>query len=161
MNLAWFGTDQSILSAFRRTHLKADKMLEIQKDRASFERETAHTFAHDALGGQASDLFVLSSYDATSPLLFCDREPEVSARPGGGSRSLARKYSTRLPEFYWLSAGVGAGQQELRSSPLRLKNALVRHHAFILAVGASKGTSNGRNGEGCERSPSSNRWRRG
>jgi hypothetical protein len=35
--------------AFRWNHLKADKMLEIQKDRASFKRKTAHTFAHDAL----------------------------------------------------------------------------------------------------------------
>jgi hypothetical protein len=37
--------------AFRWNHLKADKMLGVQKGRVSFKRKTAHTFAQDDLGG--------------------------------------------------------------------------------------------------------------
>ncbi len=44
--------------AFKRNRLKADQMLEIQKDRASSKRKTAYTFAHDALAGADAVQFI-------------------------------------------------------------------------------------------------------
>jgi glucose/arabinose dehydrogenase len=60
--------------AFRWLHLKADKMLDIQRCRASLTRKTAHTFAHDALAATALMLGAGLSF-ASTPAAATDACP--------------------------------------------------------------------------------------
>jgi hypothetical protein len=70
--------------AFRWNHLKVSKMLQSQKHRASFAGKTAHTFAHDALGG--SNAVAAPLLHSATDMIACERRPVTINFQRGGDR---------------------------------------------------------------------------
>ena len=111
--------------AFKWNHLKADKMLEIQKGRASFARKTAHTFAHDALSraalaeevamlftyeGKRSEAGLIAAADELGiPLHFLSLEALRAMTDRVATRSLAVEKALGIPSVAEASALAGCG----------------------------------------------------